>query len=184
MGSVYERELKGILEGDLELLVRMKKRSGTAQLFGYGVPERYPFMVIRGAGSFGTDLVALRGEFSFPIEVKSSKDPKMYMSKPYLKEQLATFTEECKRANTFPVYAFRLKKAKGDPWKVFTVKVEGLRYFTRTLNGKMTELRLTDGGNYVMDWEAGTPLSTFLTSLGSILDSIREREAAQTVKVI
>jgi hypothetical protein len=184
MGSEYERELKRILEGDLETLVRMKRKCDTDQLFGYGVPERYPFMVIRGAGSFGTDLVALRGELSFPIEVKSSKDPKMYMSKPYLKEQLASFTDECKRANTFPVYAFRLKKAKGDPWKVFTVKVDGLRYFTRTLYAKITQLWLTEGGNYVMDWEHGLPLSVYLGYLGTILDSIRDRETNHTVNVI
>jgi len=172
MGSQYERELKRVLEGDLETLVRMRKRSLADQIVGFDVPERYSFMVIRGAGSFGVDLVALRGEFSFPIEVKSSKDPKMYMSKPYLKEQLATFMEECRKANTFPVYAFRLKGAKGDPWRVFTVHVEGLRYWTRTLNGRIPELRITAGGNHVMEWSEGMPLSLFLRELGSILDHI------------
>jgi len=183
MGSNYERELKRVLEGDLEVLVRMRKRCGSDQVSGYYVPERYRFMVIRGAGSLGTDLVALRGEFSFPVEVKSSKDPKMYMSKPYLKEQLANFTAECMGANTFPVYAFRLKGVKGDPWRVFTLKVDGLKYFTRTLNGKIPELRQTAGGNYVMNWADGLPLSSFLKELGDILDFIGSSEASRTANV-
>lgn len=184
MGSQYERELKHILEGDLEVLVRMRKRCSAEQVSGFYVPERYRFMVIRGAGSLGTDLVALRGEFAFPIEVKSSKDPKMYMSKPYLKEQLAAFTEECRGANTFPVYAFRLKKVKGDPWRVFTVHIDGLKYFTRALNARIPELRPTAGGNFVMNWDDGMPLSDFLRELGQLLDFIGRSEADRTVNVI
>ncbi|MDG6225581.1 MAG: Holliday junction resolvase [Candidatus Thermoplasmatota archaeon] len=183
MGSEFERELKRIMGGDLEVLVRMKKRCDSFQMSGYDVPERYPFMVIRGAGSFGTDLVVLRGEFSFPIEVKSSKDPKMYMSKPYLRDQLSSFTRECERSNTFPVYAFRLKKAKGDPWRVFTVRVKNLKYFSRTLNAKIPPLRMTEGGNFVMDWKEGMPLSSFLRELGTLLDIIGLRWS-ETSKVI
>ena len=42
-----------------------------------------PFLVVRAAGSGmegSGDLLALRGDMSFPIEVKSSKESKLYLS--------------------------------------------------------------------------------------------------------
>ncbi len=173
MGVDYERELKKLLGGDMAELTRMKKTCDARQCEGYEVMETYPFMVIRGAGSFGTDLVALRGELSFPIEVKSSKHPKMYLSQPRLKEQLEVFLDECRRSNTFPIYAFRYKGHKGDPWMVFTIEIGGLRYFSRILNRKIPSLRETPGGNYVMEWEHGMPLSDLLREIGRICSSIK-----------
>lgn len=175
MGTEYERELKKLLEGNLQAMVKMKKTCSAGEALGYDVCERHPFMVIRGAGSFGVDLVALRGELSFPIEVKSSIHDKVYLSQPRLKEQLQVFIEECRSANTFPIYAFRLKKKKGDPWRVFTIQMEGLKYFSRTLNNKIPPLRLTAGGNYVMEWSEGMSLSTFLLEIGKIIGAIHGR---------
>lgn len=172
MGVDYERELKKLLEGDMAQLARMKKTCDAHECAGFEVMESFPFMVIRGAGSFGTDLVALRGELSFPIEVKSSIHPKMYLSQPRLKEQLEMFLEDCMRANTFPIYAFRLKGQKGDPWRVFTIELEGLRYFSRILNRKIPSLRETPGGNYVMEWSQGMPLSDLLREIGRICSSV------------
>ncbi|MEA3558306.1 MAG: Holliday junction resolvase [Candidatus Thermoplasmatota archaeon] len=172
MGVDYERELKKLLGGELEAVVKMKKTCSAIECLGYGSMESYPFMVIRGAGSFGVDLVALRGELSFPIEVKSSIHPKVYLSQPRLKEQLEQFTLDCKRANTFPLYAYRYKGFRGDPWRVFTIKVDGLKYFSRILNQKVPELRPTKGGNYVMQWDEGMPLSSFLMEIRSILVEI------------
>ena len=175
MGVDYERELKKLLDGDLQALVKMKKTCTGLECMGYSVMERYPFMVIRGAGSFGVDLVALRGELSFPIEVKSSIHPKIYLSQPRLKEQLDQFLEDCKRSNTFPIYAYRFKGIRGDPWRVFTIPIEGLRYFSRVLNSKIPPLRLTRGGNYVMIWEEGMPLSTFLLEIKNIMREVEKR---------
>ncbi|MFW3146558.1 MAG: Holliday junction resolvase [Thermoplasmatota archaeon] len=175
MGVDYERELKKLLEGDLEAVVKMKKTCSALECLGYGVVEKYPFMVIRGAGSFGVDLVALRGELSFPIEVKSSIHPKIYLNSPRLKEQLEQFTYDCRRANTFPLYAYRFKGFRGDPWRVFTLHIDGLKYFSRHLNGKIQPLTLTKGGNYSMHWEDGTPLSTFLLDIRKILQEVERR---------
>ena len=174
MGSEIERELKKLLGGDLKALVRMKKTCDADESAGYDMMETYPFMVVRGAGSFGVDLVAIRGEMAFPIEVKSSKHPKLYLSQPRLKEQLETFLKECERANTFPVYAFRLKKRKGDPWRIFTVEMEGLRYYSRSLNDRIPKLRLTDSGNYVMEWGLGMSLSEFLMRTSDIVRTSME----------
>ena len=173
MGSKYERELKRILEGDMASLVKMKKTCSAEECEGYEIMERYPFMVVRGAGSFGVDLVALRGELSFPIEVKSSASTKLYLSQPRLKEQLGFFLEDCRRANTFPIYAYRYKGIRGDTWRIFTIEMEGLKYFSHTLNQKTVKMRETRGGNYVLDWNEGMPLSRFLLEVGKILRSIR-----------
>ncbi|MGA1821441.1 MAG: Holliday junction resolvase [Thermoplasmatota archaeon] len=172
MGTEYERELKKLLEGNLQAVVKMKKTCSAGEALGYGICERYPFMVIRGAGSFGVDLVALRGELSFPIEVKSSVHEKVYLSQPRLREQLQVFTEECRRANTFPIYAFRLKNKKGDPWRVFTIQMDGLKYFSRTINSKIPPLRRTAGGNFVMEWSEGMSLSTYLLEIGKIIEVV------------
>ena len=97
----------------------------------------------------------------------------MYLSQPRLREQLEMFLEDCKRANTFPVYAFRFKGQKGDPWRVFTIEIDGLKYFSRVLNRKIPALRGTMGGNYVMEWEQGLPLSDLLREIGRICSSIK-----------
>jgi len=172
MGSEYERELKRLLEGDLASLVKMKKTCSAAEGEGYGMMERYPFMVVRGAGSFGVDLVALRGEFAFPIEVKSSTYDKVYLSQPRLKEQLGSFLEECVRANTFPLYAYRFKGYRGDPWRVFTLPMGDLKYFTKTLNDKVNKMGETRGGNFVMKWDEGMPLSKFLMETSRMIMAI------------
>lgn len=170
MGTDYERELKRLLEGDMETLRRLKRTCDAFQCNGYQTVEAYPFMVVRGAGSFGVDLVALRGELSFPIEVKSSIHDKLYLSKPKLKEQLEQFVLDCKRANTFPIYAYRMKKVTGDPWRVFTIQIEGLKYYSRLLNERIPPIRETQGGNHVLEWAEGMPLSSFLMELGRMLD--------------
>lgn len=175
MGVDFERELKRLLEGDLQALVKMKRTCSALECLGYSVPERYPFMVIRGAGSFGVDLVALRGEFSFPIEVKSSIHPKIYLSQPRLKEQLDQFLGDCQRSNTFPVYAYRFKGVRGDPWRVFTLHVDDLRYFSRVINAKIPHLQPTRGGNFVMTWEEGMPLSGFMLEIKNIMREVEKR---------
>jgi len=176
MGADYERELKRLLEGDLETLRKMMRTCDAFECVGYRTVERYPFMVIRGAGSFGVDLVAIRGEMAFPIEVKSSIHPRVYLNNPRLKEQLATYTGECGRANTLPLYALRMKgmvSNKGDPWRIFTVKVEGLKYFSRLLNSKVPSLKPTAGGNYLLDFAVGMPLSAFLLEISKMLSSVK-----------
>ena len=58
---------------------------------------------------------------------------------------------------------------------MFTIQMEGLKYFSRTLNNKIPPLRLTAGGNYVMEWSEGMSLSTFLLEIGKIIGAIHGR---------
>ena len=71
--GAYERELKGILSGDEEVITKAIKTCSEDVKKAVWKITSYPFMVTRAAGSFGVDLVALRGDVSFPIEVKASK---------------------------------------------------------------------------------------------------------------
>ena len=96
----------------------------------------HPFMVVRAAGSHGVDLIAMRWDYSFPIEVKSSENDILYMSKTArLIEQAQKMLDDCDRSHVVPIYAFRLKGVKGDPWRIFTILVTALvspdrRYFS------------------------------------------------------
>ena len=72
MSSVYERELKGILSAEEGVLDKMTRACPPEQAAAFRKAKAKPFLVVRGAGSLGVDLVALRGDVSFPIEVKSA----------------------------------------------------------------------------------------------------------------
>src|ERR671925_400 len=72
MSSLYERELKGLLAGEEDTLRRVTKALEPETSKNYWKVAARPFLVVRAAGSLGVDLVALRGDVSFPIEVKSA----------------------------------------------------------------------------------------------------------------
>ena len=80
MSSVYERELKGILEGDEKTLSRITKTCSALEKGNYYLTQGKPFIVVRAAGSFGVDLVALRGDISFLVEIKSSNTDTLHFS--------------------------------------------------------------------------------------------------------
>ena len=87
VGSAYERELRSVLAGEekgVRAITRSCSESERAQAMQ--ICQR-PFLVVRapGSGSEGTgDLLLLRGDICFPIEVKSSK-----------KKQIISFRKNC-----------------------------------------------------------------------------------------
>ena len=124
-----------------------------------------PFLVVRapGSGSEGTgDLLALRGDMCFPIEVKSSKKPKLYLSGRTVLQYQA-LEEIGIRCSIQPFYAYRLKGVRGDSWRIFRVKTEGLTGKLRLLARTVPELPLTRNGTPYLDWEKGLPLHKFLS---------------------
>ena len=167
MGEIYERELKNLLCGDEKALQKMTRTGDADEKNGYMLLKDNPFLVIRAAGSLGVDLVALRWDFSFPIEVKSSQtDVLRFSSNPRLSEQADRMALDCSRSCLIPMYAFRLKGFKGDPWRVFSLPME------RELEGRMGLLQrripaieLNQNGNYIMRWQDGLKLSKLLSYL-------------------
>lgn len=177
-GSIYERELKDILEGRRETLMRMGKRLNIHQRRCYFSTLHYPFVVIRAAGSLGMDLVGLRGDISFPVEVKSSGSDVFRFSSSSGKAevQAQAMVEECAASHLLPFYAYRLKGARDDPWRIFAVPLgdsasdlwwltESHGTFARLLMGKVPQIDRTAKGARIMRWADGYPLSSFLEYL-------------------
>jgi|TARA_B110000438_G_scaffold75759_1_gene75837 Holliday junction resolvase len=165
IGSAYERELRSVLAGEekgVRAVTRSCSESERAQAMQ--ICQR-PFLVVRapGSGSEGTgDLLVLRGDICFPIEVKSSKKPKLYLSgRTVLQYQaLETIGLKC---SIQPFYAYRLKGVRGDSWRIFRVRIDGLTGRSRLLARSVPELPLTRNGTPYLDWHKGLPLHKFLS---------------------
>ncbi len=168
MSSVYERELKGLLAGEEDVLRRVTKALAPDVANDYHRSLARPFLVVRAAGSLGADLVALRWDFSFPIEVKSSSRPLIHFSDGSGKnhEQAERMLTGCARAGVIALYAFRLKNARGqDPWRIFTLPTSGLASRPAVLHDRLPKVERTTGGAFVLRWDDGMPLHRFLDYL-------------------
>lgn len=168
-GDIYERELKYLLSGDQKTITKMVKTCDDGESRSYNIMLEDPFLVIRAAGSLGVDLVALRWDFSFPIEVKSSAEDVMHFSRnPRLTEQAAKMKETCNRSHLLPIYAFRLKSVRGDPWRIFTIPTEEkLRGRNELLRKRIPEMEVTSNGNYVMRWNDGMKLCDLISYMAT-----------------
>jgi len=168
-GDRYERELKYLLAGDEKTIRTMVKTCDDIERSGYTSIVDNPFVVIRAAGSLGVDLVALRWDFSFPIEVKSSNDTLLRFSKnPRLTEQADKMIDECQRASLIPIYAFRLKGHRGDPWRIFSLPMEcELKGKMRLVQNMIPKAEINNNGNFMMRWENGMKLSKFIEYMGT-----------------
>ncbi len=166
-GDVYERELKGLLSGDEKIIEKMVKTCNDDETRWYRSLIDNPFMVIRAAGSLGVDLVALRWDYSFPIEVKSSCDDTMHFSKnPRLMEQANRMKDDCEGAQLLPIYAFRLKNQKGDPWRFFALPLEKqLKGSMGLLQRHIPQVEINSNGNYIIRWKDGIKLSDLVDYL-------------------
>jgi Holliday junction resolvase len=163
MGDIYERELKALLGGDEKVLTRMIKTCDEREKEGYLSIRKRPFMVVRAAGSLGIDLVALWGDLALPIEVKSSKNDVFWFSNsPRLLEQAKSMTETCSRSGLVPIYAFRLKGVRGDPWRVFSLPVRETEGRLALLQRKVPVPEHSGKGNMIMRWQDGMKLSEFI----------------------
>lgn len=162
--SAYERELKGILQAEEKVLERVIKGCGEEERRNYLTIRKRPFMVVRAAGSFGVDLVAIRSDFSLPIEVKSSASKKITFSQNSgrAQEQAERMKKECEKAGLVPIYAYRLKSYRGDAWRIFTLEMENLEGRSSILHSRIPHIKKTVHGSYVMNWDEGMKLSEFI----------------------
>ncbi|MCL2317549.1 MAG: Holliday junction resolvase [Methanomassiliicoccaceae archaeon] len=164
-GNIYERELKHVLSGDKKAISQMIKTCSEEESKAYSLMLNDPFLVVRAAGSLGVDLVALRWDFSFPIEVKSSAEETMHFSRnPRLAEQADKMKRSCFRSSLLPIYAFRLKGVRGDPWRIFTMPSdEEIKGRNENLRRVLPKMEVTGKGNYIMRWNEGMKLCDLLT---------------------
>jgi Holliday junction resolvase len=164
MTSSYERELRRVLAG-LEAGVKAVTRSCSEleKAKAMQVIHR-PFLVVRAAGSGmegSGDLLALRGDICFPIEVKTTKARKLYLSGRTW-EQYESMKMEGNRCGLMPLYAHRLKGVRGDSWRIFRVETSTLNGRLKMLQRRIPPLPLTRNGKPFIDWEQGMPLHKFL----------------------
>jgi Holliday junction resolvase len=153
--------------------------------------QRRPFLVVRAAGSGmegSGDLLALRGDCCFPIEVKTTKADKLYFS-GRTKDQLNAVIREGERSKLMPLYAHRRKGVRGDSWRIFRVETQGLSGTLRRLASHIPPLPLNRNGSPFIDWEQGMPLNKFISLLCSheeestaALNNLKQRAEKQGVE--
>jgi Holliday junction resolvase len=167
MGSNYEREFKRILEGEQDTISKLTKTCSALEKDSYLRICDRPFTVVRAAGSFGVDLVAIRGDISFLIEIKTSIGNTIHFSsvEGKLQKQAEKMRNECEKTKTLPIYAFRLKGHRGDQWRIFTMDIKGLEGRASVLNKRLPKLNCSKSGNFIMKWCEGTSLSDFISYL-------------------
>ena len=168
-GSTYERELKELLQGDPSAVERYGRTLPPELRARFRLAAQSPFLVVRAAGSLGFDLVALRREFAFPVEVKSSASETIRFSASggRADRQLRAHREAVDRVGLIVVYAFRrLRHRAGDPWRLYASGVRASSGRVGFLLGRLPPVETTRDGNSVLRWESGMPLSRFLELVG------------------
>jgi Holliday junction resolvase len=167
MSSAYERELKGILEGDEGVLSKVTKSCSPLERDNYRRILTAPFIVVRAAGSLGADLVALRGDIAFLVEIKSSVEQTLHFSSVdgKLQRQAEAMRTSCERTKTLPIYAFRNKGYRGDMWRLFTFPGGSLAGRSEILQRRLPKLATSKSGNYILRFSDGLPLSDFVSYL-------------------
>lgn len=171
--SAYERELRSLLEGQPDA-VRSYARSLPAT--GRTEFERlidHPFLIIRAAGSLGFDLVALRREFAFPLEVKASSEPVIRFSAASgrANAQLEAHRKAVARVGLTVLYAYRrIGIRNAETWRLFvggTVPQSGILGFVCR---RLPPVNKTAEGNGILRWEEGLPLSRFLDQVHFLVE--------------
>ena len=164
MTSQYERELRHVLAGIPAGVEAVIKSCSVEEKERMRLALHRPFLVVRAAGSGiegSGDQLALRGDISFPIEVKTTKGKKIYLSGRTL-DQYNALAYEGERCGLMPLYAHRLKGTRGDSWRIFRVETSTLEGRLRVLARRIPALPRTRKGRAFIDWDQGMPLNEFI----------------------
>ena len=169
----YERELRRLLSGTPDD-VRTYARALPPE--SRGSFERLltePFLVIRAAGSLGFDLVALRREFAFPIEVKASSEPviRFTAASGRANEQLSAHRAAVARVGLLVLYGYcRLGLRGEEPWRLFVTGAAPDRGLLRFVCRPIPPVAATREGNGILRWDDGMPLSKFVERVHDVLE--------------
>ncbi|DAC50899.1 MAG TPA: Holliday junction resolvase [Candidatus Thalassarchaeaceae archaeon] len=167
MASQYERELRAVLIGSPEGVRAVTRSCNAAEKARAMQVIRRPFLVVRAAGSGvagAGDLLAVRGDISLPIEVKTTKDKKVYLAGRTW-EQYLDLQKEGERCGLMPIYAMRLKGVRGDSWRILKVDSTNLTGSLSIIARRIPSLPLTRNKRPYLDWDVGLPLHKFLALL-------------------
>ena len=164
MSSQYERELRQVIAGVPAGVEAVIKSCTEQQKEKMRLAITRPFLVVRAAGSGmegSGDLLALRGDICFPIEVKTTKASKLYLSGRTMAQYLA-MVNEGQRCNLMPLYAHRRKGIRGDSWMIFRVETNNLKGRLRQLAKSIPPFPLNRNGTPYLNWQDGMPLHKFI----------------------
>ena len=164
MSSQYERELRHVLAGIPDGVEKVIRSCSVEEKERMRMVLRRPFLVVRSAGSGiegSGDLLVLRGDICFPIEVKTTRPRKLYLSGRTL-DQYNALVYEGERCGLLPLYAHRLKGVRGDSWRIFRVETTTLRGSLGVLARRIPSLPRTRNGRAFIDWDQGMPLNEFI----------------------
>ncbi len=164
MSSQYERELRQVIAGVPAGVEAVIKSCTEQQKEQMRLAITRPFLVVRAAGSGmegSGDLLALRGDICFPIEVKTTKASKLYLSGRTMEQYLA-MVNEGQRCNLMPLYAHRRKGIRGDSWMIFRVETNNLKGRLRQLAKSIPPFPLNRNGTPYLNWQDGMPLHKFI----------------------
>ncbi len=163
-GAQYERELRHVLAGLPEGVRAVTRSCSESERAQARLVIEKPFLVVRAAGSGiegSGDLLALRGDICFPIEVKTSKEKKLYLN-GRLAEQYSALENIGKKCGLMPLYAYRLKGIRGDSWRIFRIDAGELEGRLSILARRIPSCPLTKNGKPHLIWDKGLPLHKFL----------------------
>ncbi|MCI4328910.1 MAG: Holliday junction resolvase [Thermoplasmata archaeon] len=173
--SAFERELKELLQGVPEAVARYGRALDPADRAAFGRIREAPFLVIRAAGSLGFDLVALRSEFAFPLEVKASSSDTIRFSSASGRatEQLEAHRAAVDRVGLIVLYAYRrIGHRDGDPWRLFAAPSRARPGRNGLLLRRLPPVARTKEGNGVLRWDDGMPLVRFVELIADLSEWI------------
>lgn len=172
--SGYERELKELLQAEPESLERYARALDPQDRPRLQRIADAPFLVVRAAGSLGFDLVALRREFAFPVEVKASSQDTIRFSAASGRaaEQLESHRAAVERVGLIVLYAFRrIGHRGGDPWRLYAASGSAGNGRLHLLRRRLPPVDRTRNGNAVLRFADGMPLVEFVDLIGSLTDA-------------
>jgi Archaeal holliday junction resolvase (hjc) len=173
----YERELRRLLSGSPADVRRYARTLPPTDRAGFERLSAEPFLVIRAAGSFGFDLVALRRDLAFPIEVKASSDDviRFTAASGRANAQLSAHREAVGRVGLLVLYAYRrLGERSDEPWRLFVAGTPPETGILRYVCRRIPPVSATRDGNGILRWGEGLPLSKFV---GRVHDLLRPAAA-------
>jgi len=173
--SAYERELRSLLEGEPDAVRSYGRPLPPAERSELEHLIDQPFLIVRGAGSLGFDLVALRRDFAFPFEVKASSEPVIRFSSASgrANAQLESHRKAVERVGLTVLYAYRrVGLRNAETWRVFVAGKVPSSGRIGALCRRLPPVSRTAEGNGILRWEEGRPLSQFLYHVRFLLEPI------------
>jgi len=171
--SAYERELRTLLEGDPAAVRAYARALEPAARSAFERLIEQPYLVIRGAGSLGFDLVALRRECAFPLEVKASSDDVIRFTSASGRAdlQLAAHRRAVGRVGLTVLYAYRrLGRHPEEAWRLFLASPPPAQGILRLICRSVPPVNATREGHGILRWGEGMPLSRFLDRVHFLLE--------------